>query len=80
MILTLYHREGCSLCEALIEELEPFRRQWGFAVRAVDVDSSPALAERYGRLVPVLEGEAGEICRYYLDPERLERYLTAFRN
>lgn len=78
MRLTFYFRDGCSLCEAVLEELEPYRRRFGFELEAVDVDGEPELRARYGQIVPVLTGPDGtEICRYFLDPPKLERYLSA---
>lgn len=61
----------------MIEELEPFRGRFGLQVEHIDVDGDPELAARYGAGVPVLEGPGGEICRYFLDPATLERYLSA---
>lgn len=40
----------------------------------IDVDSSAALKERYGRFVPVLtDGEGNELCRYRLDPAAMRQ-------
>jgi hypothetical protein len=73
--LTLYQRAGCHLCEEMREDLAPWCRQ--LRLRLVDVDTSPELQRSYGELVPVLAGPDGvEICRYFLDGERLERYLA----
>jgi thioredoxin reductase (NADPH) len=74
--LTAFVRSGCSLCEAMLEELEPYRSRHGFQLAVVDVDATQAAA-RYGALVPVLAGEQGEICHYFLDPDRLRAYLAA---
>lgn len=74
--LTVYFRVGCSLCEALQTELAPHAARLGLSVRNVDIDSDPALARRYGDRVPVLVGEAGEICHYFFDPDALERYFS----
>lgn len=74
--LTAFVRTGCSLCEAMLDELEPYRRRHGFRLTVVDVDDAEATAARYGSLVPVLAGEHGDICHYYLDPERLQAYLA----
>lgn len=75
--LTLYHRVGCSLCEAMQEELQPYRQQLGFELEMVDIDTSAELQQRYGERVPVLAGETGEICHYFLDPERLHGYFAS---
>ncbi len=73
--LTLYSRAGCHLCEEMLAELQPWISEGRIAVSIVDVDSMPQLVERYGERVPVLEGDGQEICHYFLDPQRLSRYL-----
>jgi hypothetical protein len=51
-------------------------RARGVAFVEVDVDSDPALEERWGMLVPVLADAQGlEICHYHLDETALERAL-----
>jgi len=64
--LIVYSRAGCHLCETLIEELLPLVRQRA-RVEIVDIDSSDELAARYGELVPVIEAQGRELCRYRLD-------------
>jgi hypothetical protein len=62
----------------MLQQLEQLRGQLLFALTIVDVDTSQALRTRYGSLVPVLEDARGrELCRYFLDLERLIRYLDA---
>ncbi len=46
-----------------------------FELTLVDIDSDPELIEKYNDLVPVLVGDAGEICHYFLDLVALRRYL-----
>lgn len=73
--LTLYQRSGCHLCEDMRRGLAawPGRLQ----LYLVDVDGSPELQRRYGELVPLLAAQDGvEICRYFLDRERLEGFLA----
>lgn len=81
--LVLYSRSYCHLCEdmrlALVAELGA--RGIDLPVDVVDVDSVPALVERYDELVPVLvlrEGAAErEICHYFLDRAALHSHLDA---
>lgn len=77
--LTLYVRPGCHLCEDMAAALDELKAAWGFDFRIVDVDRDPALAARYGHLVPVLTQGADEICHYFLDPEALRQRLAAAR-
>lgn len=73
--LTLYHRQGCHLCEQMRAELAAL---YGgeLAVRTVDVDSDAALRARYGLEVPVLAAGEEILSRGRLDREKLEEYLT----
>jgi hypothetical protein len=49
-------------------------RSAGVAFEEIDVDSDPALEERFGELVPVLTDPHGnELCHYRLDPEVLNK-------
>jgi len=53
--LVLYTRQGCHLCDEMLAEIGRARLAGRVALREIDVDSDPALAERYGRSIPVLE-------------------------
>ena len=56
--VTLYSRSGCHLCadaEAVLRSvLDQVRGEAPFELTVVDVDSDPALADRYGVRVPVV--------------------------
>ena len=74
--LTLYGRTYCHLCDDMIAGLRELQTGVRFELEVVDVDSDPALEARYGELVPVLVGSAGEICHYHLDPAKVNDYLN----
>ncbi len=73
--LTVVTRHGCHLCEDMLAQLRQLQQEQGFELQLRDVDSEPALFQAYHDKVPVLLGEVGEICRYYLDPVALHRYF-----
>lgn len=50
--------------------------RYGFELDVVDIDKSDKHVRAYGEKVPVLCGSNGEICHYFLDPERLENYFA----
>lgn len=77
MTLTLYFREYCSLCHAMLAQLAPWRERYGFDVDVVDVDADPELEARYNELVPVLMLGEEEICHWHLDEARLQQCLAA---
>ena len=77
--LTLYGRSYCHLCDEMIAALEPLRKEFGFGVENVDVDSDVALEQRFGQLVPVLMHGDTELCHYHLDAAKVRAYLVKFR-
>jgi glutaredoxin len=73
VIITLYSKPGCHLCEdvrAILDELAPER---GFVVEEVDIESDPALFEQYRYEIPVVVMDGNEIARGKID----ERALAA---
>lgn len=75
--LTLYSRAYCHLCHDMLAALEALRGEHVFQLDVIDVDEDPALQARYDELVPVLEAEGTELCRYFLDESVVRRYLSA---
>jgi len=59
----------------MLAGLELLGPELGFAITVIDVDSSAQLAERYGRLVPVLMLGDQEVCHYFLDPVALRQLI-----
>ncbi len=75
--LTLYSREGCHLCEVMLQTLRGLQPRLGFALQLVDVDSDPGLVRRYDEWVPVLCCGEQEICHYQLDEQALSAALLS---
>jgi hypothetical protein len=70
----VYSRQGCHLCEALIEELSPLvRGRLDLEVR--DIDSDPEWHERFWQDIPVVEFGGEVICRHFLDREAITGIL-----
>ena len=73
--IDVYSRQGCHLCEILIEELLPLVR--GRAEVVVhDIDTRDDWRDRYDTRVPVLEYDGAFICQYHLDRPALDRALS----
>ena len=65
-VFDVFSRQGCHLCEVLIEQLLDLVR--GRAeVRIYDVDSRDDWRAKYGIRVPVLELDGRELCEHQLD-------------
>jgi hypothetical protein len=76
--LVVLSREGCHLCEEMLEALAGLERGGRIpAVTVVDVDSDAQLARRYGLKVPVLLLDGSAICHYTLNSQELLRLVPA---
>lgn len=76
MIVELYGRPGCHLCEKVREELLEMRETVEFTLREIDVSADPALLARYRYDVPVVVVDGEELARHRIaDPGAFERTL-----
>ena len=74
--LTVWWREGCALCDELLEELSPWAAARGLAVEVRDVDEDATAKRRYGLRVPVVVVDGATACFGRLDLDELERLLA----
>jgi glutaredoxin len=72
---TLFTRAGCHLCE----DAERMLLRHGIVPKKVDIDTDPALKERYDLCVPVVEIDGRERFRGVVDERLLVRLLAARR-
>lgn len=72
----LYTRTGCHLCDDAREVVVSVCAEAGQTWREVDVDADPALAEKYGEYVPVVEVDGVQQGFWRVDPARLARRLA----
>ncbi|WP_269533367.1 glutaredoxin family protein [Chitinimonas sp. BJYL2] len=80
VLLTLYGREYCSLCQQMREELRLLAPDLGLDVVWFDIDDDDAAEAKYNEMVPVLAGLHDEvICFYHLDRRKLDAYLARIR-
>jgi hypothetical protein len=75
IMLTLYSRPDCHLCEAMNEELAPLLRGRG-QLNVIDISGDVELERRYGLRIPVLTAGDQELSFYRLDRSRVEHYLS----
>ena len=78
--VTLYTREGCQLCDEAKEQMAPLLREYGAALREVNVDSDPVLHERYTNDVPVIFLGSRKVAKHRLDLDQFRRQLARARS
>ena len=77
-VVTLYTRQGCTLCEAAQAFLAGKKDEYDYALWLVDVDQDEAAHARYSDWVPVaVVNDKEELFRLAPDYPRLEARLRA---
>lgn len=69
--LTLYMRQGCHLCEDMLQQIQELLEPDSYRLTLVDIDTNNGLRNRFNEWVPVLEHADQEICHHFLDLKAL---------
>lgn len=77
LAVRVYTREQCCCCHTAIDLLRDRQKAHGYAIETIDVDADPAIAERYGLEVPVVEVGGKVRFRGVVNPVLLDRLLAA---
>ena len=72
--LQVYSREGCHLCEALIDELKPLI-DGKLKLDVRDIDTNSEWHERWFMDIPVVEYEGTLVCMHFLDHDAITGIL-----
>ena len=75
-VLRFYYRDGCHLCDDMLQELERLQQEWKFEIIEVDIDRYPEIRESYHARIPLLEDSQGRcLSEIFLDQMTLLSYL-----
>jgi len=74
LILQYYTREGCHLCEEMLEELIPLIRGKA-GLKICNVDLQENWKKKYGIRVPIIKSGKQTISEYPLNYKSLQIYL-----
>ncbi len=77
--VTLYTRPGCHLCEEAKTAVAPLLREFGAALREVNIENDAVLEERYGWDIPVIFIGARKAAKHRVDVEQFRRRLEQAR-
>ncbi|HIF51044.1 MAG TPA: glutaredoxin family protein [Thiotrichaceae bacterium] len=67
LVLSLYSRAECHLCEEMLDALKQWQNRFDFRVNVIDIDQNSSLTERFAARIPLLALGDIEICEYFLD-------------
>lgn len=76
--LTLYTTLGCHLCEDAKAIAEPMTTQLGLTLHEVEIADDPALLERYGIRIPVVQLDSGVELGWPFSREELRTWLSRY--
>ena len=71
MIVTLYGRPGCHLCDEARESLRRVQTRAPFTLQEVDITTDDALHTRYLERIPVIALGGEDLFDYEVDEEAL---------
>jgi len=77
ILLTVYGRDGCHLCEEAIDVIHSIAPEFGVRIREVDIEADDDLLARYLERIPVVAHGADEWFEFEVERERLIELVRA---
>ena len=75
MIVTLYGRPGCHLCDEARESLQRVQTRAPFSLQEVDITTDDLLHARYLERIPVVSVDGEDLFDYEVDEDALEQFI-----
>ncbi|MBA2875729.1 glutaredoxin family protein [Thermaerobacillus caldiproteolyticus] len=75
MVVNLYSKVDCPLCEKAKAVLQELQKEYDFQINEIDVYSDDALLEKYQLMIPVVEIDGEEIDYGMIQKEILRKRL-----
>jgi len=67
LVLSLYTRTECHLCEEMLDGLKSWQSRFDFKVNIVDIVQVKSLIDRFVARIPILTMGDIDIYQYHLD-------------
>ena len=77
MMLTVYSRPGCHLCDEMTAVIERVVQGTAWTVEKVDISTDAELEARYGLEIPVLLVDGRKAAKYRVSEGELRRILKS---
>lgn len=75
--VTVFHAEGCHLCERALEVVEEARTEASFELELVDIGGNPDLEGRYRERLPVIEIDGEPAFTFFVTPGAFRAALAS---
>ncbi|GGJ64615.1 glutaredoxin [Anoxybacillus voinovskiensis] len=80
MIVTLYSKIDCPLCEKAKAVLQELQQEYGFEINEIDIYKDDALLEKYQLMIPVVEVDGEELAYGRIHKEFIRKRLLERMN
>ena len=80
LVVTIYSRTGCHLCEEAKAQMAPVLREFGATLREINIDSDQKLREQFDFDVPVIFLGERKIAKHRVDLQQFRRQLKEARD
>ena len=74
--VTIYHAQGCHLCERALEQLHALRGELDFDLDEIDIGGNEHLEAKYREWLPVVEIDGRRRFTYFLQPAAFRRAVA----
>jgi glutaredoxin len=74
--VTVFHAQGCHLCDRALAQLRGLQAELSFDLREVDIGGDDALEAEYREWIPVVEIDGRRRFTYFLQPDAFRRAVA----
>jgi glutaredoxin len=74
-IVTIYSRPACHLCDEAKANIVSARTEIDFDIEEINIDTDPALRDRYGYDIPVVLINGVKVFKHRVDSDEFRRKL-----
>jgi glutaredoxin len=74
--VTVFHAQGCHLCERAVDQLRAFRAELEFDLEEIDITGVEHLEAKYREWLPVVEIDGRRRFTYHLQPDAFRRAVA----
>jgi glutaredoxin len=74
--VTVYHAQGCHLCERALETVRGLQEELDYALQEVDIGGDPDLEAAYREWLPVVEIDGRRRFTYVVQVEPFRRAVA----
>lgn len=80
MIVNLYSKIDCPLCEKAKAILHELQKEWNFEMNEIDIYQDDALLEKYQLMIPVVEVDGEELAYGLIHKDFIRKRLLERMN